>query len=162
MATVEQQVQSIAALLRAQSTFALATAGENGEPCVAPLFYVVDEELTLYWLSSESSLHSLNLERTPRAAATVYRTTENAREICGVQMRGAASLIADRARRDAIVQLYCERFDIGAIYRLAIRQSALYAFRPEWIRFIDNDKRFGYKFEITREGGPWRSTRQQA
>ncbi len=151
-----KQLELVAALLDEETTLSLATTGKNGEPSVAPLFYMMDEELSLYWLSSESSLHSLNLTRTPLAAATVYRCAKSWREIRGVQMRGAASKVAAPERRRRLLNAYCLRFKLGAAFRLAIRQSALYAFQPEFFRYIDNAKGFGAKFELTREPEGWR------
>jgi len=75
-----KQLETIAALLREESTVALATADQRGEPCVAPLFYIVDGELNLYWLSSADSAHSRNLTGNPRASAAVYRHTEKWKE----------------------------------------------------------------------------------
>lgn len=155
----QKQLETIAALLREESTLALATTDEQGQPCVAPLFYIADEELTLFWLSSETSLHSQNLKRTPAAAATIYRHTENWKEIRGVQLRGTVSKVTDPVRRAALIKVYCERFKIGRVLRLAIRQSALYAFQPEFLRSIDNARGFGFKFELTRHPEGWSLTR---
>jgi uncharacterized protein YhbP (UPF0306 family) len=149
----------ISALLSGQTTLSLATTGEDGEAWVAPLFYLADEELSLYWLSSESSLHSLNLNRTPRAAATVYRGAARWKEIRGVQMRGSVSKVTGPERRAALIKAYCERFSIGRVFSLAIRQSAVYAFQPEFVRYIDNARGFGFKFELTRQPEGWRMTR---
>jgi uncharacterized protein YhbP (UPF0306 family) len=151
MKEAQKQLELVAAFLSEQTILSLATTGEDGEACVAPLFYIVDEELIFYWLSSESSLHSLNLNRTPRAAATVYRGTGNWKEIRGVQMRGAVSKVTGPERRAALIRAYCERFKIGRVLSLAIRQSALYAFQPEFFRYIDNARGFGFKFELTRQ-----------
>jgi hypothetical protein len=159
MEDAQKQLELIAALLDEETTLALATADEDGEPAVAPLFYIVDDELSLYWLSSESSLHSLNLKRTSRAAATVYRSARSWRQIRGVQMRGTVSRIDDPKRRAKLVKAYCERFKLGTVFRLAMRQSALYALRPEFFRFIDNARGFGAKFELTRGAEDWSSTR---
>jgi uncharacterized protein YhbP (UPF0306 family) len=126
---------------------------------VAPLFYIVDEEFSLYWFSSKSSLHSLNLKRTPRAAATVYRNAESWREICGVQLRGAVSKVAEPERRATLVEAYCERFTLGRVFRLALHTSDLYSLRPEFFRYIDNAKGFGSKFELTRGPAGWSLTR---
>jgi uncharacterized protein YhbP (UPF0306 family) len=145
------QLETIAALLRNESTVALGTVDERGEPCVAALFYIVDDDLNLYWLSSANSAHSRNLGKNPTASATVYRHTENWKEICGVQMRGRVEAISNRERRSALLKIYCERFNLGRVLRLAIGRSTLYQFRPEWFRYIDNSKRFGYRFEVTRE-----------
>jgi uncharacterized protein YhbP (UPF0306 family) len=148
MADKESHFESIAALLREENTLALATVDESGKPCVAPLFYITDEDLTLYWLSSATALHSVNLDRTTRAAATVYRHTENWKQICGLQMRGQVTAITQRDHRGALIKQYRERFQLGAVFRLAISRSVLYAFRPDYFRYIDNSVRLGYRFEF--------------
>ena len=162
MNATQKQLEQIAALLHEQTTLSLATTGEDGEPCIAPLFYIVDEQFSLYWLSSESSLHSQNLHRSPRAAATVYGSAKSWREICGIQMRGPVSQVTEPVRRRSLVKAYCERFKLGRVFRLAIRQSTLYAFQPEFIRAIDNARGFGCKFELTRQPEGWTSTRAVA
>jgi hypothetical protein len=53
MRTARKQLELVAALLGEETTLSLATTGKDGLACVAPLFYIVDEELSLYWLSSE-------------------------------------------------------------------------------------------------------------
>ena len=76
MKEATKQLELIAALLREETTLSLATNSENSEASVAPLFYIADEELSLYWLSSKTSLHSLNLKRTPQATAPSIATQE--------------------------------------------------------------------------------------
>jgi uncharacterized protein YhbP (UPF0306 family) len=143
-----KELETIAALLRDESTLALATTDEQGQPCVAPLFYIAGEELTLFWLSLETSLHSQNLKRAPMAAAAIYRHTENWKEIRGVQLRGPVTVIAEPERRRALIAAYCERFQLGAVFKTAISQCSLYALRPVFFRYIDNSRVFGDKFEI--------------
>jgi uncharacterized protein YhbP (UPF0306 family) len=155
MRNVQKQLKMVAVLLDEQSTLSLATTGLDGEACVAPLFYIADEGLTLCWLSSENCAHSMNLTRTPRAAVAVYRDTADWKKICGVQMRGTTNRIEDPVRRHAVIEAYCERFKLGSILRVAIRRSVLYAFQPEHLRYIDNAKRFSYKFELERGAEGW-------
>ncbi len=145
-----KRIELIGQLLRAESTVALATTDQLGAPSVAPLFYFVDGELNLYWLSSTKSAHSANLIANPVAAASVFRHTERWKEICGVQMRGRVEAIADPERRKELVKVYCKRFGLGSVLRLAIGRATLYQFQPEWFRYIDNSKRLGYKFEVVR------------
>jgi uncharacterized protein YhbP (UPF0306 family) len=149
MSGTAKQKEMIAALLRQETTLALATADAQAEPCIAPLFYIAGPDLSLYWLSSPSSLHSRNLERAPCASATVYRHAEKWKDIRGVQMRGPVTVITDTARRKAMIKLYCERFQLGSVFRLAIGGCNLYEFRPTFFRYLDNSKRFGYTFEVT-------------
>jgi uncharacterized protein YhbP (UPF0306 family) len=150
--STNQQWEAIAALLREESTLALATADEHGVAGVAPLFYIADEQLALYWLSSPESLHSRNLQRNPLASAAIFRPTADWRQICGVQMRGPVEAIIDPERRKALVRIYWERFQLSALLRPAVGRSTVYALRPQWFRFIDNTRHFGYQFELTRDG----------
>ena len=137
----------------------LSTTGAGGLACVAPLFYIVDADLSIYWLSSKSSVHSLNLARTPQAAATVYRSVESWKKIRGVQLRGTVSKVTKPELRVALVKAYCERFKLGRVLCLAIRQSSLYCLQPDFIRYIDNARGFGSKFELTRGSEGWSLTR---
>lgn len=143
-----KQLRTISALLRGESTLALSTVDEQGEPSLAPLFYIVDDDLSLFWFSSSRSRHSRNLERAPRASAAVFRHSENWKGIRGVQMRGSVTAVADKSRRAALIEAYCERFNLGAAFQLAICRCKLYEFRPDFFRYIDNSMGFGYKFEV--------------
>ena len=90
-----------------------------------------------------------NLRRDPAAAVTIYRHTDSWREIQGVQMRGRAVRVASRTERGEVMAQYTERFRLGTMFELAMAGSRLYRFEPAWLRYIDNAKRFGYKFELT-------------
>jgi uncharacterized protein YhbP (UPF0306 family) len=157
MNLIEKQLERVAQLLRAQTTLSLATTGEDGQPCVAPLFYIVDEELNLYWLSSESSLHSRNLRQRPQAAAAVYYAAQSWREIRGVQMRGTVSVVAEARLRAVITERYCARFHLGRILKLAVRQSVLHVLQAEFIRYLDNSRGFRSNFELIRPPQGWTS-----
>ena len=151
-----KELELIESLLRKQSTLALSTTDEVGQACVAPLFYLADEDLNLYWLSSATSLHSVNLIRVPTAAATVYRDVHSWKEICGVQMRGTVTVVTDKKRRREVINAYCQRFQLGTLFRLPISRCDLFAYRPEFIRYIDNSRKFGSKIELERNSrGDW-------
>jgi uncharacterized protein YhbP (UPF0306 family) len=145
------QLELVAALLEAENTLTLATADESGLATAAPLFFIADDEFCVYWVSSRDSLHSENLQREPRAAVTIYRHAENWKEICGVQMRGKASTVTSSVRRKDLIYAYSERLHLGTIFRSSLARSTLYVFRPDYVRYIDNSRRFGFKFELTFE-----------
>jgi uncharacterized protein YhbP (UPF0306 family) len=161
MKGTEKYLEMVAALLGEETTLSLATTGEDGQACVAPLFYIANEDLTLYWLSSPASEHSLNLERSCRATATVYRSVESWRQIRGVQMRGEVSMVANAKRRAEIIEAYRRRFEIGRVFSLLLRQSVVYAFKLEFLRFIDNARVFGFKFELARQAEGWQLVRSK-
>jgi uncharacterized protein YhbP (UPF0306 family) len=158
MNKTDKQLDRIAQLLREQTTLSLASTDEDGLPCVAPLFYIVDEGLNLYWLSSESSQHSRNLRQRPQVAATVYCAVESWRQIRGVQMRGAVSVVAEPRLRAAITERYVARFKLGRVLKLAVRQSILHVLQPEFFRFLDNSRGFRSKIELIRPPQGWLST----
>jgi uncharacterized protein YhbP (UPF0306 family) len=141
------KLELVSGFLKTQSTLALSTSGDAGSPLVAPLFYLPGDNLELYWFSSPRSAHCRNLKRDPSAAVAVYAHTERWEDIRGCQMLGAVAVIT-RQRRRAIAEAYVERFRLGVLFRAAMVRSRLYAFRPRWVRYIDNSRRFGFKFEI--------------
>jgi uncharacterized protein YhbP (UPF0306 family) len=159
MKNPEKQLELVAALLGVETTLSLATTSQDGSVSIAPLFYLTGGDLSLYWLSSESSLHSLNLKATPGVAATVYRGAKSWKEIRGLQMRGVASRVTEPERRGRLIEAYCKRFKLGRVLRLAARGSTLYGFEPGFFRYIDNARGFGHKFDLTRLPGGWKLTR---
>jgi len=138
----------VLALLRGQSTLTLATCDDAGWPQATPLFYYVDDDLGLYWFSAEHSAHSRHIARDPRVAVAVSVPTEHWREIRGVQMRGEVCVVSG-PERQTIKALYCGRFDLGAAFRLVMMQSTMFRFQPSWVRYLDNTRGLGYKFEIS-------------
>jgi uncharacterized protein YhbP (UPF0306 family) len=139
-------------LLRTESTLTLSVTDNDGQPHAAAVFYVTGEgsgaaQLDLLWLSSTSSLHSVCLAQNPRAAVAIHRPTFLWREIAGVQMRGLCSVV-EGVEREQALKRYRERFQLGAVLGLAIRQSTLYRFRPNWVRLTDNRAGFGWKAEF--------------
>jgi len=151
----QKSLEKVAVLLREETTLSLATANLDGAAWITPLFYISDNDLSLYWLSSDRSQHSINLVRQPRAAATVYRDVSSWKEIRGLQMRGSAVKVTAPKLRSRLIDAYCKRFKLGRAMRLAARQSALYRFEPEFFRYIDNARGFGHKFELTLQPEGW-------
>lgn len=143
-----EQKEMVRSLLLEENTFTLATLGDDGRPYICPLFYVADDDLQIYWVSSADSLHSLHLGVRDKVSASVYHATSRWQEIRGLQMLGSARPVEDSAVNKQVRNLYAERFHLGQILRLALLKSSLYEFHPEWIRYIDNRRHFGFKFEL--------------
>jgi hypothetical protein len=142
----------VAELLEGESTLTLSVSDVEGHPHAAPVFYVTGtgegpRQLDLLWLSSPASLHSVCLAGNPQAAVAIHRPTFRWQEIAGVQMRGVCSIV-DGEEREAALRRYRERFQLGSVLGLAIRQSTLYRFRPTWVRLTDNREGFGWKAEF--------------
>lgn len=142
------ELETIRAFLASQSSLALATVNANGHPEIAPLFYVSDEALNLYWLSSPTSRHSLNLMAHGWVAAAIYPAVWQWAEIRGLQIEGAASTVTEEEARAEILRLYRRKFDLPVVFEGQIAASTLYVLRPKWMRWLDNGVRFGHKAEL--------------
>ncbi len=141
-------LQIIQAFLDTQSTLSLATTSPDGSPQAAPIFYVADERLNLYWLSSPSSRHSTNLVRNSKVAATIYPSVWQWNEIVGLQIEGEARPIGDERIREQILTIYLRKFQLPAELDSIISASTLYMLKPIWLRWMDNSVQFNYKTEI--------------
>ena len=145
---VKSKLEKIRVLLRSQTTLVLATVGEDSLPRSTPLFFIADNDLRLYWFSSRSSLHSRNCARNPEASIAITKEAHRWQQIEGVQMQGSVSIVTDRSLRSEIARAYSARFQLGNLFAFTIRRSSLYCFWPSWVRYLDNSRRFGYRFEL--------------
>jgi len=143
----EEILKAIGLLLKSQSTMVISTSDPVDGPHATPLFYLTGNEFELYWFSSPSSVHSRNVANAPEASVAIYASTDQWQQIRGVQMRGTVQKVTQRTRRREISKAYCTRFDLGLVFRAVMIKSSLYIFRPCWVRYLDNTRRFGFKFE---------------
>lgn len=65
----------------------IATCDKNS-PWVANVFYYSDENLNLYFLSGNKSLHSQHIEKNDKVAISIYDHDSKWGEVKGVQMKG--------------------------------------------------------------------------
>lgn len=103
---------------------ALATINEDGSPLATPLHMVLGED-AVYWFSKETTVHSQNITRDPRASLTLF-STDTSRGTQGVYISGEAALV-DSSGRGAVYELFKKRlgtvpaaFDNFSAYRLPI------------------------------------------
>jgi flavin prenyltransferase len=125
----------------------LSTSGASGGPHAAAVYFVADEEKTLYFFSAPSSQHSQDLAHNPRAAAAVHPLVEGWENIRGLQLRGEVRPVAAGEAWEKAWQLYLVKFPFARDLEAVVAQNALYAFYPTWVRLTDNRRGFGYKEE---------------
>ena len=63
-------------------------------------------------------------------------------------MEGICTAASERERK-LYLSAYCQRFNLGSILSVVIAQSTMYRFHPTWLKYTDNRRNLGYKFEIT-------------
>ncbi len=124
----------------------LATRGPDGTPRATPVYFAADHTLRLIFLSDPDSAHSRNLVSAPQTSVAIYPEERDWRRLRGVQMTGHAAAIegseAELARR-----AYARRFPFVSELAQALDASRTYAFRPSWVRLIDNRRGFGFQHE---------------
>lgn len=126
----------------------LATAGADGTPHAAPVYFAADQNRqNLYFFSAKDSQHSRDVAVNPRAAVSIHPQVDSWQEIRGLQLRGEVHLVTEGAAWQTAWENYLVKFPFTSGLKDVIAQNALYTFRPQWIRLIDNRREFGYKEE---------------
>ncbi|HML24162.1 MAG TPA: pyridoxamine 5'-phosphate oxidase family protein [Aggregatilinea sp.] len=141
---------ALAEFMAAQSTLVLATTGDqDGRPQAAPLFFAADESFNLYWVSSPDSRHSANIADWDVAEAAIYVQTWDWTGIKGIQIAGSAEAVSDDDERAHALTVYKAKFPfVNDRFETLIEDSVFYVLRPTWIRWLDNQRHFGYKQEF--------------
>ena len=135
--------------LLSTSTMTLATTGVNGISHAAPVYFVADEDLQLYFFSDPESQHAQDIAHQAAAAVAFYPECFSWEDIRGVQMRGEVHLVEPGAAWDRAWLLYQSKFPFVSALKEIVAQNAMYVFIPDWIRLVDNQRGFGYKQEWT-------------
>ena len=131
------------------STMTLATTGQRGEPHAAPLYFVADEEIRLYFFSDPESQHGQDLAYNPSAAVVFYPECFGWEDIRGLQMHGVVHLVDPGAQWDEAWKRYAAKFPFVSSLKEIVGQNVMYVFVPSWIRLVDNRQGFGFKQEWT-------------
>jgi uncharacterized protein YhbP (UPF0306 family) len=97
----------VRALIGRNSTIVLSTT-DGDKPWVAPVEYLVDDDLNFYFFSPDESRHVRHLEANSSVAAVVFDrdqpeyTAETTADLNGVQMECSAARVAPEDYNDAI------------------------------------------------------------
>lgn len=145
-------LREAAALLAECRTASLATVDEQGHPHAANIQYVHDDQLRLYFVSSEDAAHSRHIAVNPMVALTVYHhDDEDPANIRGLQLHGRVEALSNDTQRRRVLALYAARFPFittDPALRAAVEKQTFYCLAPTWLRLIDNRRRFGWKAEV--------------
>ena len=131
------------------STMTLATTGSSGETHAAPVYFVADEELKLYFFSAPDSQHGQDITHNPFAAVAFYPECQGWEDIRGLQMRGEVRVVEPGPQWEAAWERYAAKFPFASQLKDIVAQNMLYVFLPDWIRLVDNRQGFGFKQEWT-------------
>jgi uncharacterized protein YhbP (UPF0306 family) len=158
-AMTETDTQLALELIQTRRTLVLATA--DPEPWVAPVYYVYRAG-RFYFFSSPASRHVRAALAAGRCAGSVFRDSDDWRQIEGLQMDGHLVTISVGATALAVFGDYLNRFptvtDLFGGAGFDFRQfterfrTRMYAFVPERIFYLNNQAGLGKRQQIRLPG----------
>jgi uncharacterized protein YhbP (UPF0306 family) len=125
----------------------ICTSTPLAVPHAATVYFVAGDHLNLYFLSAPSSQHVRDLAVNPVAAVAIDPLVEKWQEIRGLQMRGKVTEIPNGFQSVAGWARFVAKFPYVKNLEIEVLKNRFYAFKPDWIRLVDNRVRFGYKQE---------------
>ena len=143
----EDLKSQLLAFLREHQVLTLAVAG----PYAAAVFYAVDAELNLYFVTDPVTRHGIALSQESNVAGTIQRDRQHWQEIRGVQLTGQCARLTG-PERQAGWELFLKKFSFAGAPELipVLAKVDLWKLTPDWIRLTDNGQGFGHKAEWTR------------
>lgn len=146
---------SVGAILGRSRLLTLATVGAAKGAHANTAFFAVDDDLSLYFVSERTTLHSHNIDNDPRAAATVFcEAPLYGEQLQGLQLFGRAEECDGSVLAHAL-EVYQGRFaefaqdpELRERFRTGTAPSALYRFRVESLTLLD-EPRFGRRNYIS-------------
>ncbi|MCB0917449.1 MAG: pyridoxamine 5'-phosphate oxidase family protein [Actinobacteria bacterium] len=141
---------SVRSILAEVDVLTLATVSPEG-PWAADVFFAADE-FRLYFWSSPSSRHCLDLGQVPRCAATIHPVVRSWQTITGLQLTGTTARASDT---DRAAQTYLAKYPFAKplINGASARSAVPWELRVTRIRLIDNTLGFGQSLSAEVEDG---------
>ena len=148
--------------LEGHHTLSLATAGDDGLPHAATLFYV-NRGLEIFFVSSPSSRHGLNLKHNSQVSVTIDEDYDRWRLIKGIQMEGLVKTVGGIWENGRLALSFVKKFpDVADFFSAPqklgekifskVEGVGFYELNPSRIYFIDNERGFGHREELLLPG----------
>lgn len=145
--------EALLTYLKSQNIMALATSGETLSNCV--VYFAVDSEFNLYFISEPDSEHCKNIAANPHVAVSIAQTQQKVTsKKIGAQIKGTVQDIHGIDKLDAIIDLWnSTNPGIESVisinnFRNKILNSRAYKIQPTEIKFF-NEELYGEEgFEL--------------
>jgi len=138
----ESVQENVLSYMRRHNTMTLATCSGD-KPWAAAVFYV-NLGFKLYFLSEETTRHSLNLTENELVAVTINEDYKNWKEIKGVQLEGTVRVLEGKLETSRVMAAYLKKYPFVASLSNQSKFSKLmkcikvYCVNPNTIWFLDN------------------------
>lgn len=122
--------------LKNHFVMALATSNEE-KPAVAPVIYVIDEELNFYFVTYRLSYKAQNLIKNPHCSFTMWEFLK-----MSVQGAGEASIVEDEKKQEWVMDAFADAATRdpnfwAPIFRIKRGDYCVFKIEPKWLRSLD-------------------------
>lgn len=87
----------------------VATAKDN-QPWACTVYFAVDEDLNLYWISKTARRHSQEIRENEKVAGTIVLPHTPGDNVRGIQFQGVAKELTDKDEAKVGMTYYAERY----------------------------------------------------
>ncbi len=127
---------SMVLFLKEKFIMDLATCSDN-KPAVAPMIYVVDEELNFYFVTYLHTLKTQNLIANPQCSFVVWEFLK-----MSVQVSGQAEIVEDEIKKAWVVEAFGDAATKdpnfwAPIFRIKRGDYVVFKIKPTWMRVLD-------------------------
>lgn len=128
--------------LKEQKIMQLATS-RDGQPWLCTVHFYCDDELNIYWFSTEARRHSREITDNPKAAAyvLVHENTPEENYVIGITLEGAAECLGTNFDEEigvGYVNKHAKDANFIADIKAGANSHKLYRLRPDNIVLFDN------------------------
>jgi len=114
----------------------LATCRDN-KPAVAPMVYVMDDELNFYFVTYRESFKAQNLISNPQCSFTVWQFPK----MC-IQASGTTSIVEDENKKTWVIEAFADAATKdpnfwAPIFRIQRNDYCLFKITLDWMRVLD-------------------------
>lgn len=132
----EKSKEEMVNFLKNNFVMSLATTN-NSVPAVAPVVYVVDDELNFYFVTYRITRKAQNLIANPQCSFTVWQFLE-----MSVQGSGETSIVEDEARKEWVLEAFADAATKdpnfwAPIFRIKRGDYTVFKIKPTWLRVLD-------------------------
>lgn len=147
--TISEEKPKITKFLTHNNIGVLATSDSSGQPHAATIYFVVDPNLNVYFMTKERTTKFRNLQQNPKAALAIYEAVSQST----VQIVGSAELVEDTSRINDIfrrvlaVTAETSESHIPPVSKIVAGEHKCFCIKPKTLRLAEYTKPEHGKFD---------------
>ncbi len=132
----EKIKKSVVAFLKENFVMDIATSRDD-KPAVAPVVYVIDEELNFYFVTYRMSFKAQNLIANPKCSVSIWKLLQ-----MSVQADGTTSIVDDVVKKEWVINAFADAATKdpnfwAPIFRIKKGDYCVFKITPTWMRVLD-------------------------